>query len=185
MCVGILEGSWGLFLSPLQGDTSPVCPLFGQLSGYPAEGAKGPQTSQVQEGCGSKSKVYAPMVRKFQILCYRVCAKGKMQTLAFCYFALQGFRDLLGVISLGGNVVPMQPNTLTLTFLSGELGSCRTYPWVQNILWPQLWPRKMRLSWFVSACVLVSAGMEIIFFFVDVTAFYFGIHTGIIMLITH
>uniref|UniRef100_A0A8C3U5Y3 3CxxC-type domain-containing protein n=1 Tax=Catharus ustulatus TaxID=91951 RepID=A0A8C3U5Y3_CATUS len=31
--------------------------------------AWGPQTSQVQEGCGSKSKVYAPVVRKFEILC--------------------------------------------------------------------------------------------------------------------
>lgn len=50
-----------------------------------------------------KSKVYAPIMMKLQVLGYKVWAKGKMQTLAFCHFTLQGFR--VGVIRLRGKLL--------------------------------------------------------------------------------
>uniref|UniRef100_A0A674HL60 3CxxC-type domain-containing protein n=1 Tax=Taeniopygia guttata TaxID=59729 RepID=A0A674HL60_TAEGU len=47
-------------------------------SWVPCRGGKGCQTWQVQEGCNSKSKVYAPVMQKLQVLDYRVWAKMKM-----------------------------------------------------------------------------------------------------------
>lgn len=139
----------GCFYPPaelcFQGGTSSVCPAFGHLSGYPAVGAKGAQTWQVQEGCGSKSKVYAPIMRKLQILGYRVWAKGEDADSCLLLLHPSGLYGPGGCHKVGRKpVVPMQPDTLTLTFPAGELGFCRTYPWGQDVLWPRLWPRKTR-----------------------------------------
>lgn len=114
-CVWHLEGKLGAFFisqgALLPEKHMPSLPCLWPAVWVLCRGVKGCQTWQVQEGCGSKSKVYASVMQKLQILGYRVWAKGKMQTLAFCYFTLQGFRDLVGVIRLGGNV--LSPCSLT------------------------------------------------------------------------